>query len=71
MLDPLELELQMVMGHHVGTWSRTQVLCKTLFLTMEPSLQPQDYLFYTIYSLLSMTLLHFKNKKYVGLFGGK
>ena len=27
-LDPLELELQKVVSHHVGTGNQTQVLCK-------------------------------------------
>lgn len=25
----LELELRMVLNHHVGAWNQTQVLCKT------------------------------------------
>ena len=47
-LDPLELELQMVVSHHVGARNQTQVLCKQeqlVFLTSEPSLQ-LFFLFY-------------------------
>jgi hypothetical protein len=28
-LDPLKLELQMIMSHHVGIGNQTQVLCKS------------------------------------------
>lgn len=28
-LDPLELELQMVLNHHVGARNQTQVFCKS------------------------------------------
>lgn len=35
--DSLELELKMIVSHHVGAGTQAQVLCKTVLLTTEPS----------------------------------
>lgn len=35
-MDPLELELWMVVNHHVGAGNRTQVLSKTTELSLQP-----------------------------------
>lgn len=41
-LEPLELELQMVFIYHVNTGNRPRVFCKKpVLLTEEPSLQPK------------------------------
>lgn len=37
-LDLLELELRIVVSHHVAAGNRTMVLCKSTFLAAEPSL---------------------------------
>lgn len=45
-LDPLELELQMVMSCHVGAGTCLDLLEEQVFLTKEPSLQvPNKWLF--------------------------
>lgn len=43
-LNPLEVELEVVVSHHVGRGNHTQVLCKTfaVILKAELSLQPSD-----------------------------
>jgi len=45
-LDTLELELQMVVSHHVGAGNETQVLCKSKL--SEPSLQPQEVILFLL-----------------------
>lgn len=53
--DPLELELQVILSHHVGAGTRIQVLCKS---SLNKLFRLIKQTFYTQVNMNSLNLLH-------------